>query len=92
MGIRGGGFWVEVRFKDYSSRSTYNHIYYGFWLWEAFNMFNIYMYWERNPLNVFYLSYSKRMTIKAIIAGITLLFGYVHLRPGLKKSIFRVIW
>ncbi len=50
MGILGGGFWVKVKFKDYSSRSTYIHIYFEFWLWEAFNMFNIYMYWERNPL------------------------------------------
>ncbi len=50
MGILGGGLWVEVRFKDYSPRSTYIHIYFEFWLWGAFSMFNIYMYWERNPL------------------------------------------
>ena len=50
MGIPDGGFWVEVKFKDYSSRSTYMHIYFEFWQWGAFNMVNIYMYWERNPL------------------------------------------
>ena len=41
MDILNGGFWVEVRFKDYSTRSTYMHIYFEFWLWGAFNMFNI---------------------------------------------------
>ncbi len=41
----GGGFWVEVRFKDYSSRLTYIHIYFEFWLWEV-----SVIYWERNPL------------------------------------------
>ncbi len=50
MGILGGGFWVQVRFQDYSPMLTYTHIYFEFWLWEAFTMFNIYMYWERNPL------------------------------------------
>ncbi len=50
MGILDGGFWVEVRFEDYSSLLTYMHIYFEFWLWGAFNMFNIYMHWERNPL------------------------------------------
>ncbi len=46
MDILGGGFWVEVRFKDYSPRSTYNHIYFEIWLWEV-----SVIYWERNPLN-----------------------------------------
>ncbi len=56
MAILGGGFWVEVRFKDYSPRSTYMHIHFEFWLWGVFNMFNIYMYWERNPLRLLYKS------------------------------------
>ncbi len=30
MAVIGGGFWVEVRFKDYSSRLTYMHIYFEF--------------------------------------------------------------
>ncbi len=47
MGIQGGGFWVEVRFKDYSSRLTYIHISFEFWLWEV-----SLIYWERNPLNI----------------------------------------
>ncbi len=52
MGILDGGFRVEVKFNDYSSRSTYTHIYFEFWLWGSFNMFNIYMYRERNPSRV----------------------------------------
>ncbi len=27
MDILGGGFWVEVRFEDYSSRLSYIHVY-----------------------------------------------------------------
>ncbi len=46
MGILDGGFWVEVKFKDYSSRSTYIHIYFEFWPWEV-----SVIYWERNSLN-----------------------------------------
>ena len=41
----GGGFWVEVRFIDYSSRLNYMHIYFEFWLWEV-----SVIYWEQNPL------------------------------------------